>query len=27
EDKMYLYPIPTGELQRNPQLLPQNPGW
>ncbi|CAM3158842.1 RagB/SusD family nutrient uptake outer membrane protein [Phocaeicola vulgatus] len=24
---MYLYPIPTGELQRNPQLLPQNPGW
>ncbi|WP_221412499.1 RagB/SusD family nutrient uptake outer membrane protein, partial [Phocaeicola vulgatus] len=26
-DKMYLYPIPTGELQRNPQLLPQNPGW
>lgn len=27
EDKMYLYPIPTGELQRNPQLLPQNTGW
>lgn len=27
DDKMYLYPIPTGELQRNPQLLPQNPGW
>ncbi len=27
EDKMYLYPIPTGELQRNPNLLPQNPGW
>lgn len=27
EDKMYLYPIPTGELQRNPELLPQNPGW
>ena len=26
-DKMYLYPIPTGELQRNPQLEPQNPGW
>lgn len=26
-DKLYLYPIPTGELQRNPQLLPQNPGW
>ena len=27
EDKMYLQPIPTGELQRNPQLQPQNPGW
>lgn len=27
DDKMYLYPIPTGELQRNPNLLPQNPGW
>ena len=27
DDKMYLYPIATGELQRNPQLLPQNPGW
>lgn len=27
DDKMYLYPIPTGELQRNPQLEPQNPGW
>ena len=27
EDKMYLYPIPTGELQRNPQLFPQNPRW
>ncbi|EJX02428.1 lipoprotein [gut metagenome] len=26
-DKLYLLPIPTGELQRNPQLLPQNPGW
>lgn len=26
-DKMYLYPIPLGELQRNPNLLPQNPGW
>lgn len=26
-DKMYLYPIPSGELQRNPNLLPQNPGW
>ena len=27
QDKMYLQPIPTGELQRNPQLQPQNPGW
>lgn len=27
DDKLYLYPIPTGELQRNPNLLPQNPGW
>ena len=27
DDKMYLYPIPTGELQRNENLLPQNPGW
>lgn len=27
DDKMYLYPIPSGELQRNPNLLPQNPGW
>lgn len=26
DDKMYLYPIPSGELQRNPQLE-QNPGW
>lgn len=26
-DKMYLLPIPKGELQRNPQLMPQNPGW
>lgn len=26
-DRLYLYPLPTGELQRNPQLLPQNPGW
>ncbi|MDD4516716.1 MAG: RagB/SusD family nutrient uptake outer membrane protein [Massilibacteroides sp.] len=26
-DKLYLYPIPTGELSRNPQLLPQNIGW
>lgn len=27
DDKMYLQPIPTGELQRNPELGPQNPGW
>lgn len=27
DDKMYLLPIPKGELQRNPQLKPQNPGW
>lgn len=27
DDKYYLQPIPLGELQRNPQLLPQNPGW
>jgi hypothetical protein len=26
-DKMYLYPLPTQELQLNPNLLPQNPGW
>lgn len=26
-DRLYLRPIPTGELQRNPQLAPQNPGW
>lgn len=26
-DRLYLNPLPTGELQRNPQLLPQNPGW
>lgn len=26
-DRMYLRPIPTGELGRNEQLLPQNPGW
>ena len=26
-DKLYLRPIPTGELQRSPSLLPQNPGW
>lgn len=26
-DKLYLRPIPTDELTRNKQLLPQNPGW
>lgn len=26
-DRLYLRPIPKGELQRNPNLLPQNPGW
>lgn len=25
-DKLYLYPLPTNELQLNPQLV-QNPGW
>ena len=27
DDRLYLRPIPTAELQRNPGLLPQNPGW
>ena len=27
DDRLYLRPIPTAELQRNPNLLPQNPGW
>ncbi len=27
DDKLYLRPIPTGELTKNPNLLPQNPGW
>ena len=26
-DRMYMRPIPTAELGRNSQLLPQNPGW
>lgn len=26
DDKLYLEPIPSGEIQRNPQLT-QNPGW
>lgn len=25
--KHYLYPIPETEIQRNPKLYPQNPGW
>src|SRR5690606_37389875 len=25
--KHYLYPIPYSELERNPKLKPQNPGW
>lgn len=27
DDRLYLRPIPTGELTMNPNLLPQNPGW
>lgn len=26
-DKKYLRPVPTGAIQVNPNLLPQNPGW
>ncbi len=26
-DKLYLQPLPTDELNYNPNLLPQNPGW
>jgi hypothetical protein len=26
-DKMYLYPVPTDQLNLNPALLPQNTGW
>lgn len=26
-DRLYLRPIPTGELLMNPKLKPQNPGW
>jgi hypothetical protein len=26
-DKLYLHPLPTDELNYNPQLAPQNPGW
>jgi hypothetical protein len=27
DDKFYLYPIPYSDLQLNPNLKPQNPGW
>jgi hypothetical protein len=27
ESKFYLYPIPISQIQANPNLLPQNPGW
>lgn len=27
DDKFYLYPIPYNDLQLNPNLKPQNPGW
>lgn len=27
DKKYYLYPIPSGQLDLNPQLLPNNPGW
>jgi hypothetical protein len=26
-DRNYYYPIPLADLQRNPNLKPQNPGW
>ena len=26
DDKMYLFPIPQSEIQKNPNLT-QNPGW
>ena len=26
-DRMYLYPVPQGELYKNPNLNPQNQGW
>ncbi|MGE7774478.1 RagB/SusD family nutrient uptake outer membrane protein [Chitinophaga sp. NPDC101104] len=26
-DKLYLYPLPLQEMNLNPQLKPQNPGW
>jgi hypothetical protein len=27
EDRRYLLPIPQGQIERNPNLGPQNPGW
>ena len=27
EDRRYLLPIPQGQIDRNPNLGPQNPGW
>lgn len=27
EDRMYLFPVPQKEILKNPNLLPQNPGW
>lgn len=27
DKKYYLYPIPSGQIDLNPQLLPNNPGW
>jgi hypothetical protein len=27
DNKFYLYPIPYNDIQLNPNLLPQNPGW
>lgn len=27
DKKYYLYPVPSGQINLNPQLLPNNPGW
>ncbi|GBF21823.1 susD family protein [Arenibacter sp. NBRC 103722] len=27
DDKLYLFPVPVEQIQLNPNLLPQNPGW
>ena len=27
ENRRYLLPIPQGQINRNPNLAPQNPGW